>query len=197
LEIRTQGEPQHVLAYAENVGTTLDIPGAVDWGKDHQDLIATVCVEDPRHVEVRYPADDDLVPIGELIRILRIESPEHELVYVIPDTVVGVDPTTQALLQAEGGHVRDDRDQMRLIAQRAYQWARVPRYALRLATGWIDGALQVGHLITAATDPAGLFPVLSVISEITVEFPIASSDTPPRPRLSLATAFGEFDARRT
>lgn len=195
LEIRTQGAPQHVIAAGENAGTTRDLPGAVDWGHTTQDLIATVCVEDPRPVEVRYPADADLVAYGELIRVQRIEAPEYGLDYVIPDTVVGVDATTGALLQSDGGYVRDDRQQLGLMAQRAYQWARVPRYALRLATGWIDGALQVGHLVTAATDPAGSFPVLSVISEITVEFPIASSDTPPRPRLSLATAFGEFDPR--
>lgn len=196
LEIRVQGEQQHVLALSETGSTDLRIEGSVDWGLTEQEVYATVCVEDPRRVEVRYPADDDLVCFGELIRRLRIEAQEHELTYVVPDTFVGVNPTTLELLQTDGGYVQDDRTQLGLIAQRTYQWHRIPRYALRLSTGWIEGALQIGHLITQVTDPSATYFLNSVISEITIEFPIATGDTPPRPSLSLVTAFGEFDALR-
>jgi hypothetical protein len=196
LEIRVHGAPQHVLAVHETLFTPLALTGTIDWGNIDQDLIATVAIEDPRPIEVRYPADADLAAYGELIRRIRVEAPDLQLVYVVPDTVVGVNPQTLELLTTDGGYVIDDRTEMGLIAQRTYEWHRVPRYALRLATGWVDGSLRVGHLIRQATDPSGTFAVNSVISEITVEFPIATGGTPPRPTLSLVTAFGEFDARR-
>ena len=44
-------------------------------------------------------------------------------------------------------------------AQRAYQWHRVPRYALHFATGYLDGDVQVGRLVTEITDSAGTWPV--------------------------------------
>jgi hypothetical protein len=197
LEIRVQGAPQHVLDLNDqnNLYTTTEtpqIPGSIDWGRSDQDIVATVCFEDPRRVEVRFPADADVAAYGELVRRLRIEAPEYELVYVIPDTVVGLDPEMLRLLISEGGYLIDDRSVMKVLAQRLYQWHRVPRYALTLSTGWVDGAVKIGHLVTAATDAAGTFPVLSVISEISVNFPLASGGTPPRAAMSLATAFGEM-----
>jgi hypothetical protein len=144
---------------------------------------------------VRYPSDDDVAVFGELVRRLRIEDPGWQLVTVVPGTVVDTDPETCELRTSNGGYVIDDRDEMLLIAQRAFQWQRVPRYALSFATGWVDGAVQIGRLITAVTDASGSFPVLSVVSEISVEFPIGTGGTPPRPNMSVVTAFGEFDAR--
>jgi hypothetical protein len=150
---------------------------------------------DPRPVEVRWPADDDMAEYGDLLRRLRIEDSRYELVYVVPGTVVDTDPTTDELRTSEGGYVIDDRDQMLLIAQRTWAWNRVPRYALNFATGWVDGSVRIGNLISTVTDASRTYPVLSVVSEITVEFPLGTGGTPPRPTMSVVSAFGEFDAR--
>lgn len=190
-ELRVQGEAQHVLAAAEMAGEVGEITGAVDYTTD---IVLTVCVEDWRDTEVRYPADVDVVCYGELVRRLRIEAPQYELVRVLPDTVVDVDYLTQELVRTDGGLLIDDRPQLRLLAQRTYEWHRQPRYALNLSTGWIDGAFGVGHLITSLTDASGTYPVNSVVSEITLEFPVAQSAQTPRPTMTIATAFAEMDA---
>jgi hypothetical protein len=196
VEIRIQGEQQHAIAKAENIGTTLEVFGAVDWGYTEQEILVTVCVEDPRRVEVRWPADADVAAVGELVRRLRIEDDQYQLIHVIPGTVVETDPETLELRRTDGGMLQDDRDEMLLLAQRTYSWHSVPRYALRLATGLVDGAVQIGHLITQIALPSGAYPVRSVVTEITVDFPIGSGGTPQRPTMSVATAFGEMDARR-
>lgn len=189
-EIRVQDGEQHVLAWAETIGQALAIAGAVRWTDD---VIATVCIEDPRPCEVRYPADEDLTPLGEVPNRLRIDAPGRRLVYVLPNTVVECDRETGELLRTDGGTLIDDRPEMFLIAQRCYQWHRVPRYALQLTTGWIDGAVQVGRLITAITDSAGTWPVLSVVTELTVEFPVSEGPAAQPPRMSFVTAFAELD----
>ncbi len=139
---------------------------------------------------------EDLVTYGELVRRLRIEAPQYRWVEVLPETVVGVDPTTQQLLHSDGGMVVDQRPELLLLAQRTYAWHRQPRYALTLSTGWIDGAFVIGHLITAITDATGTYPVNSVITEITLEFPVAQSAQSPRPSMTVVTGFAEIDAAR-
>jgi hypothetical protein len=190
VELRVQGEAQHVLAATEMVAHANAITGAVRW---EEDIILTVCAEDLRDVEVRYPDDADVVPYGELVRRLHIEAPQYQLVRVLPDTVVDVGVLLQDLVRTNGGILVDDRPQLRLLAQRTYEWHRQPRYALSLSTGWIDGAFGVGHLITQITDASGTWPVNSVVTEITLEFPVAQSAQSPRPTMTIATAFAELD----
>jgi hypothetical protein len=179
-----------VLAATEMAAHANAITGAVRW---EEDIILTVCVEDLRDVEVRYPDDADVTAYGELVRRLRIEAPQYQLVRVLPDTVVDVGVLLQDLVRTNGGILVDDRPQLRLLAQRTYEWHRQPRYALSLSTGWIDGAFGVGHLITQITDASGTWPVNSVVTEITLEFPVAQSAQSPRPTMTIATAFAELD----
>lgn len=197
VEMRVNGEPQHVLGAVEVAAGGLwlsrdVIPGAVDW---ESDLILTASVQESRQVEVRYPADADVSPYGELLRTIRVEDPEAELIYVCPHTVTDCDSETNELYWTTGGYIQDDRPQMLVLAQRIYQWHRVPRVALSWASKWIDGAVAIGHLVTGYTDHVGTYPVLSVVTEIALEFPIASGDDPPPASCSVQTAFAELDPR--
>lgn len=193
LEVRVQGGEQHVIAAMEMFGDPDWIVGSISW---QTDLILTVCLEDCRQLEARYPADEDLVPIGELVNRLYLEAPGYGYIDVRPNTVIAVDNTNQQLVRSTGEIVVDDTDELLLIAQRTYQWHAVPRYALGFQTGWIDAALQIGHLITQLTDATSTYAVRSVVTEITLEFPISKSTTPQRPTLSLTTAFAEMDAQK-
>jgi hypothetical protein len=192
VEVRVHGEDQHVLAATESAGLTDEIPGSLKW----EELILTVCVRDPWPVEVKYPADADVTPLGDQVRKLRIECPQYNLAEVRPYTVVGVDDSGQ-LLRSDGGNVTDDSDLLAMVAQRAYAWHKTWRYALQLRTAWVDGNLLIGQLITTLTDATGTYPVKSVVTEITIEFPVASGAVPPAPRCSVVTAFGELDAAAT
>jgi hypothetical protein len=191
MDCRVQGEAQHVIAAVEMRGDTDYLFGSLTWSID---LVATVCIEDLRDTEVRYPADEDLVTYGELVRRLRIEAPQYRWAEVLPETVVGVDPETQRLLHSDGGMIVDERPELRKLAQRTYAWHRQPRYALTLSTGWIDGAVGIGRYITSITDPSGTYPVNAVVSEITLDFPVSQSTRHQRATMTIATAFAELDA---
>lgn len=193
LEARVEGAEQHVIAGMEFITRDDWIPGSIAW---QTDLIVTVCLQDPRHLEARYPADDDLTPLGQLVNRLYLDAPGYRWVDVRPNTVTAIRNTDQQLVRSAGEIVVDDTDELILIAQRTYQWHAVPRYALGFQTGWIDAALQIGHLITQMTDATSTYPVRSVITEISIDSPVSQTTTPERPTLSITTAFAEMDAQR-
>jgi hypothetical protein len=193
MEVRVQGSDQHAIAWVQFLGRDDAVVGAIPYATD---IIVTVCLEDTRHLEARHPTDEDLVPLGDLVNRLYLDSPGMRYVDVRPNTVIGIQQTDQQLVRSAGEVVVDDTDELLLIAQRTYQWHAVPRYALGFQTGWIDAALQIGHLVTQLTDATSTYAVRSVISEITIDFPIAQSTTPQRPTLSITTAFAEMDAQR-
>lgn len=193
LELRVNQGEQHVLAADEFSGQDDAIEGDVDW---QQDVIVTVCIEDTRNLEARYPADADLDSIGHIVNRMWLDAPGYRYVDLRPHTVIGVDDSQQLIRACSAGEiVVDDTDDLLLIAQRTYQWHALPRYALGFSSGWIDASCQIGHLITTMTDATATYPVRSVITEITLEFPISQSTTPQRPIMSLTTAFAEMDAQ--
>lgn len=193
LESRVQNGEQHVLAATEFTGREDAIEGSLAW---ESDLIYTVCLEDTRHLEARYPPDDAITPIGEQVNRLYLDAPGYRYVDVRPNTVVAIRNTDQQLERSVGAVVVDDTNELLVIAERTYQWHATPRYALGFSTGWIDAALQIGHLITQLTDATSTYPVRSVVSEITLEFPVSNGTTPQRPTMSITTAFAEMDAQR-
>lgn len=186
IEIRASGEPQHVLAEDEFAARGDAVTGALDW----KDIVVTVCSYDTRHVEVQYP--ETVTPVGEYVETLRIEAPGHELIYVVPGTMVGT-YATRIPVNSTGGYLQDDRDQMKVIAQRAYEWHKTPRYSLGFSSGWVDGTAQIGQLVTQYVDATGTYSVGSVLTEITLNFPVSQTASPERPSASYVTAFGELD----
>jgi len=190
VEVRVHGEPQHVLAEDEFTGRDDRIRGDVRW----QEMILTVACEESRRAQVNYPTNPSAV--GEFVQELRIDAPGNKVIYVLPGTVVAVDPDTLALVRSGGGYLQDDRDFLQVIAERAYQWHRIPRYSLTLSSVWVDGDLEVGQYVTSITDHDGIAAVNSVITEITIDFPVAESEKVQPPRATYVTAFAEMDAMK-
>jgi len=209
LELRVQGEQQHVLAATEFPPDPLElhdggIVGAIAWEKD---LVATVCFLETRCVEVRFPENADLQPVsrggvgkyqplGDSVQRLYLEVPSAELVDVRPNTVIAIEAATGTLQTTNGGYVVDDRPLLQTLAERAYDWHSRFRYQLQYQTGYITSDLQVGQLVTECTDQAGTWPVGSVVTEITLEFPVGGSDRAPRAKCAVTTQFAEMDALR-
>jgi hypothetical protein len=193
VEMRVHGAEQHAIASSWFVSREDGVVGAIDYNAD---IVLTVCLEETRHVEARWPADEDIAPLGQLVNRLILDAPGYRYVDVRPNTIKWIEERYNRLVRHEGGIVVDDTDELLLIAQRTYQWHAIPRYALGLSTGWIDAAIQIGHLVTAMTDATSTYPVRSVITEITLDFPISQSTTPQRPTMSITTAFAEMDAQR-
>ncbi|WP_291321221.1 hypothetical protein [Desulfonatronospira sp.] len=189
VEIRVQGEEQLVLAGGLYIFTRDYIPGGADW----QNIILTVGIHEPRDTIEFFPAEDQIEMLGDQVLRLRIDAPGYTRVDVRPNTVVGTDPADALLRRTAGGPLIDDRRVLRLIAQRAYAWHRTPRLSLALTTACVTGELAIGRRIVSLTDTHGTWPVNTVVSEITIQFPLGEGETPPLPKMTVATAYAELD----
>jgi hypothetical protein len=191
IEVDVTGAEQHMLGRDEYDGHEDAIKGAWDW----RDMIVTLAVQELRRASVVWP--ETPASVGEFLNEITIDAGDtYELVYMTPGTIVGVDETAGELIRSNGGYMHDDRDFLRIIAQRAYEWYRVPRYSLNLTTSWIDSRVEIGAYIHEIKRLDEVHPVGSVITQITYDFPVVASETPPPPRVSIRTAFGELDAAR-
>jgi hypothetical protein len=189
--IDVSGAEQHVIAGVDMAGHKDRILGSWDW----RQMIATIAVTDSRRVQYTWPETPE--SIGEFANDLTIETgDQYQLIYVVPKTVVGVDEKTGQLIRSNGGYLQDDRNALAVIAKRAYEWYRVPRYQLNYETSWIDGQLSPGMHISQVRRLNQVDPVGSVITSITYEFPISRDETPAPPRCEVKTAFGELDAMK-
>lgn len=156
---------------------------------DYSTIIATVAIEESRRCEAVYPAA--VTPLGDFINELVIDAgDEYKQIYVVPSTVVDVDGESRELVRSDGGYLQDDRDALAAIARRAYEWYSRPRYALGLSTGWFQGDLWLGSLVLQLVDQQGNVAISSVVTEITVDFPIGARATPA---VAIATSFAELD----
>jgi hypothetical protein len=217
LEVRS--DHQHVLAAAATGFGTFDAQdedkgvAAIDW----REMVATVAIEEDRYTQWVYPA----LPAGSppIARVLRINAGDsYRLDYVTPNTVVDVDVSDGSLIKSTGGFFRDDTPQLQAIAVRAYAYYGQLRGILRFTSDYRKPETVFdpgGAPATAGTTPLriGMFiervqetldggaiysrTVNSVVTEVTMAFPIIESERPVakvgRPRFSLTTSFGELD----
>jgi hypothetical protein len=190
-EIDVVGAEQHILGKVEYAGHPDEMKGMWSW----KDMIATVAFEELRRAQIEWP--ETPASVGEFLNEIVIDvGRNYQLVYVTPNTVVGIDETTGDLIRSTGGYLQDDRPLLRTIAQRAYEWYKVPRYALNFSTSFIDGRLAIGQYVKSIRRLGVVEPVGSVITQLTFAFPVVNSETPPQPKVFLRTAFGELDAAR-
>lgn len=191
IEMKVKGEEQHAIAKTEFPADLLDsVVGAAAW----EDMIFTVCVNESRRVQVEYPTSI-INSVGQVVKEMKIDAPGHKRIYVVPGTVVGINPVTQELQRSTGGYLQDDRSKLKVIAQRAYEWHKTPRYSFQFSSNWLDSAVDIGDLVTAYTDHHGTWPVLSVVTEITLDFSVTEGRA-SAPQATYVTAFGELDPLR-
>lgn len=158
LDLHVSGAPQWFLArnYASAMGY-LDPPQdpTKEKGLDYSEIRGTFCLRLPWRVAHRVQLTED-PPAGQQLRTLLLPV-EARLDYVVPDTVVsvgslgvstGANPKGELEL-SEGGFVRDDRDQLRRIAQAAAAWYQTRRQSLALSYRGIVELLGVGTLIAS------------------------------------------------
>lgn len=157
-EVHVSGAPQWFIARnsAPAMGY-LDPPQdpTKESGIDYSEIRGTFCLRLPWRVAHREQLTTD-PPAGRQQRTLYLPV-DARLDYVVPDTVVsvgslgvstGVNPVGKLEL-SEGGFVRDDRDQLRRIAQAAAAWYQTRRQSLALSYRGIVQLLDVGTLIAS------------------------------------------------
>lgn len=192
--LRVSGQPQHVIAASHftPLADDADLPQV-----DFLDMIATIAIEADDYCEGVYPpqpADSDAA------RILFLQAGDgYRNDYVAPGTVVGIDGETGELIRTTGGLIRDDSPILRAVAKLAYQWYGRNRRSLNWSVGRVTSAVRIGDFVRSLVlieQPEGGFDQLiqSVVTQITLDLPIADQTSPPPPVMEYTTDFGQFDA---
>lgn len=189
--------PQEWIARTDHTRLGDDMEALADF----RQMLVTAAVPWSKHVEERYPEE---APFGrDHVRIMQIDAgDDYRLDYVVPGTVVALDPGTGELIRSEsGGFVRDDRGELRKIARLAYAWYGEVRRALSFQTTHINNQLEVGDLIVSIGDPefegdTHVDDVNSAITQVRISCPLAVGEGPLQvaaPTIHYETAFGELD----
>lgn len=135
---------------------------------DYATLRLTCTLEADAFCEGRYPEDEDLpdgVPLQSLIIYL---GDEYRLDFLAANTVVDLGDGEPVL--TTGGILRDDRRQLRDVAQLAYEWHRENRQPVSITFRQIMNVFRLGMLITTIGVETPQVDVNTVVSTITFDF---------------------------
>lgn len=202
LWVQINSAPREFLAGSTFSRLDCDIDPALYGNADFNKLIATLSVEWSAYAEAVYPSPDQMSSTIDAIRTLEIFAGEsYRCDYMVPDTIVGIVPSSAALIRSPGGFIRDDRDQLMVIAQIAFAWYRKVRKVVSWESSLVNGKLQIGDYIVSAGDPASegdvhFEDINSVVTLIEVTSPLIESETggePPPAKIRYETGFGEID----
>lgn len=202
LWVQINNAPREFLAGSTFSRLDCDIDPALYGNADFNKLVATLSVEWSAYAEAAYPSPDQMSSTVDAIRTLEIFAGEnYRCDYMVPETVVGIVPSTADLLRSPGGFIRDDRGQLMVIAQIAYAWYKKVRKVVAWESSLVNGKLEIGDYIVSAGDPASegdvhFEDINSVVTLIEVSSPIIESETsgePPPAKIRYETGFGELD----
>ena len=152
---------------------------------DYQELLATVALETDQRVKV--VAESETVSNG---RELLIEVSDAELVYLAPNTVVGIDD--DGALQGSGSSGRllvDDRDRLTAIAALASAWYSRPRASLKIIKKGVGGMGVPGMMVLDVRTASDSREAGTVITEETIIW----SDGGKGPITTVATQYANLD----
>lgn len=119
---------------------------------DHDDWRATVYFLSQNRIQGVYPAVADLADVDSL-KVFEVYRPDAHFDYLVPGTTVGVkwtaeDPPVLEYIEAAGGLLRDDREELNDEARLIWEWIRKERRILQLNYVASSQSLPVGTLIT-------------------------------------------------
>ena len=200
MEMIVPDGPRHLLDTQHFEGS----PGDDDTDLDEfswDETFLTITVTNGDWCEVVRPEPE---VTGEIIRELRINVGEnYRLDFMAQSTIVGLNPdgTSKRRSNVPGGaspYIRDDRDQMREIADFALAWYAGDRRAITFSTSHVNGSIRVGELITKLKYPAGSdvsdITINSVVTLIGLTLPHNVDGANSHWQIRYATNHGELDA---
>jgi hypothetical protein len=201
VEVNVSGEPQHVIAKTDFSAATAD-RDVGDYDYKDKGLFVTMSLAECRYAESYYPdggADSSLIDAQRSMVIWAGE--EYRRDYVIPTTVVDVANDGTLKVTSSGGYSADDGDALNAIARIAYEWYKMSRAILVLATTRFKSIteLQIGFLVTGVGHPsipanAHIATINSPITEIRIRNPMIPLGSTAEPTMSIITGSAELDA---
>jgi hypothetical protein len=210
--LNVRGAPQYALASGNFLplpeDDTSDIYRTEDYTVTHHStsydqMIVTFAIRADRHVEASYPKEPpETAGVARVLRIdaSRLDSSQRpEFWWIAPGTVTGVRDgklertAPDGSLLREGFVLRDDRDKLRELARRAYEWYAKPRQSISVTYRQALGFFKIGNLVTSIGSGTTSEELRSVVTSIRVDLAQREGDTH---RTTVSTQWGELDVLR-
>lgn len=207
IEVNVSGEPQHVIAntdFSPLAGVDREL-GQFDYrdiGTD-RGMLVTLALEEPRYAEASYPAagvpDDAGIDAQRALVIWA--GDDYRKDYVANLTVTDVDDDG-ALVRTDTSYikyVRDDTDQLAVMARMAYEWYTTDRSIVTLETKRLTNELSVGDMITTLGDitidsyTTHSHTVNTPITTIRIQTPRIRPGSLAEPTMTVVTGAAELD----
>lgn len=163
-------KPRHLLLRDHWDGAEITYQGSEEFKAnlafDYEDILATVAMESDQRVKIS--AYSENVNNG---RVLTIEVPDADLVYLAPRTVVGIG--TDGALKTSGSTGRlliDDRERLRAIAACASAWYSRNRSSLVVEDRMLVPFAKVGELFYALRTASDEREVGTVVTRVEIDW---------------------------
>lgn len=165
----------------------LALHGSEPW--DLSQSMATVTIQLDHYCEFTATVDDP----PEVLRVKRIGvGGNRRLDLLAAGTVVGVDANQELIEHSGNSWIRDDRDELELIANLALSWYSSDRQSVEFSSRWLSGNLQIGTMVGRVIDNAVNHEVNAPITLVSVTSPVGSTAVQPSV-IRYATSFAELD----
>lgn len=212
--VHVEGQPQHVIAKTDFTKLPVDeVVGDFDW----REMIITCSFEDDRYCEGKWPPDSSVVsvmadnlalafvnPAAAIVNALNTFASqtqvrrhviyvgdEYRQDYLCPNTVVGVNAKTGALIRnPNASWIRDDSGDLQKRARQMFQYFGKRRRSLTFSSSRINTAIELGYYVISTGSLASQLTIGSVVTQIRVTSP--EGEEPPR--ITYETSYLELEA---
>lgn len=182
IDVNAIGNYQH--QFSKTTGL-LDIDTVFPNAIDLEDVKWTLALTDGRRATGVFPASPT---DRDQTRRITLDFPSHELVEIMPSTVIGLAVAALDTITTPGGFVIDSRPELSKLAERAANWFSVPRSIISVQSQRITSAIAIGQLIatvdsgtTMAESPK------SVVSRVAYTLPRVFNSSAPAASMSFST----------
>jgi len=90
--------------------------------------------------------------------------------------------------------IRDDREALETIAERALAWYGEDRQAMAYRTTYLNSDIAIGRRIGVLKEPAGDVTINTVVTNVVFNFPVSQGPKPGLPTMDFQTQAAELDA---
>lgn len=156
---------------------------------DFKESIVTFTIESDLRVSFQYPASPTAV--GNLpLRIRRISHPQSRLDIALPGTILEVDEDGSLITTGTDGEtLRDDRNDLDIIAQTFWEWNGGDKKTVEMAFGQVNpNGFRLGRLISSVQTGCSTETCDSVVTFLKYDF--------LNYRTEVQTQFEEIDVQR-
>ena len=169
IELNVSGAPQHAIAADDFTPNEADVPQSKFAGYHYNTLRATLALQSDRRPQFQLPAS----VTADVVRrkVLRIDHPTFERVYVAPGAIVGYDDEAN-LIVSVGGTLRDPIELLEAVATVGESYYLNPRKRCVVDTSRRLSAMSLGRIITTVNGEN----INAQVIEIKFTFPINRSD---------------------